>query len=496
MAIYSIDNYGSGFYGRTIGASFTVPNFQARSIRGGRVHVTWETPGGAWTQFRLLRNFYGYSETPDDGVVLGEWEAGGLPLSLTDYGQPSADVDPTQYTLPPEQFVYYTVMLKPGADEWVQAGRVVALSHGRYDTSGMLYDYLPDYWRERDAETTTRFIDGAPDPSGVFSAPLKRFLDLVGQEFDLIRTEYTSLLWLRDADRISGDLVGLLARDFGADLDDGELGVTQSRRLARNITYLHKVKGTKPGIEGAVSAYTGYGAEASIGANLCFSDSFGHWSSGTPVFLLVSSDDTTDTFEYGLRLKDSTSTKSAPTAFSLEDLYRAEPNTEYTFYIRSRLVSATGGTPRVLLRIEEYDETGALGDNTAAWVNTTTDFAGGTVTMTTSATGVYLRLSVSAYGGDHLLTRPMLAQASAITDADWEPARRIDLNLAPLRQNLVDNPSFEVNLAGWDVENATLTRSTDAAVVNQYSARLVADGSADVVLTTVAPTYSSYTEGY
>lgn len=465
----------------------------------GRVFVSWGVPGGDWLKFRLLRSFFGFAESAEDGVILGEWTPDNLVLRVTDQGQPDETVDPTGYHLPPERFVYYSIMLETATDNWVLAGGAIGLSLGTYDTASSLYSLLPAYWQERDAQTTTKFVDGLPDPSGKYSAPLKRFLALFGREFDLLRTEYTSLLWLRDVDRISGNLLPFLASDLGAK-DSTNVGLSQLRRLSRNITHIHKVKGTKPGIEGAVSAYTGWGAEASVGRNLMPTDSWNGWLHGSPVFLDVDtvSDPLYDYVEHGLFLK----VLSGSAVLNLYTDQEAkhgnqayfipvEPNTTYTFSAQVANLAGPAGNIQVGARIYDADMALLTTANGAAAVPARDTYQMRTSTFTTGPTAAFINPYVyqasTTVGTENLYRRAALVKDS--TAGTWESARRIDLTLTATRENMVTNPSFEINMNGWYAySNSTIAQSADQAFVNSKSMKMTPVAAGDMSASTSAGT--------
>lgn len=495
MAVYGVDTYGIGVYGKTVASTFVVPRFEAVPLSLGRNFVSWEVPGGSWTKFRLLRNFYGFAEGPNDGVILGEWTPSNLVLRLTDYGQPNATVDPTAFHLPHERFVYYSVMLDTGTDSWVFAGGAIALSIGDYNSSGTLYNLLPQYWREQDAITVTKFVDGLPDPSGRFNAPLQRFLNLVGNELDLIRTEYTSLRWLHDVDRVSGNLLPLLVSDLGGvGLD---LGITQNRRLARNLTYLHKVKGTRPGVEGVIFALTGWGASAVIGKNLLLDNMFQTWS-GTNTAREEVAGETTGTFTPGYRL--STAATATTRAYSVNDITGGETIlkeglkvTGSTWYAWAMQTYRESGDGVVAMSIRWYDAAGTFIQETAATstTETTATWMSRGISVSSPATAAYAVLVAAVVAPTtttaHLLRYALFADDTVQVDyttnffATYESAREVILGLDPTRVNLIPNPSFELALDGWQAEgSATLTRSTATAVVNSYSVKVAATGAGDV----------------
>lgn len=497
MAIYGLDEYGTAFYGQNVTPAFDVGDFRARPIPGHWMLVRWDIPTGTWNNFRIVRGLYGFARDAEDGVILGEWTRSEVPTSLVDYGAPSPDVaDPTIYELPPGRFVYYTILLETAENTWVISGGAIGLVTGSYEYEQALYHLLPEYWRERDSQLSTRYVTQngvqVPDPSSVHREPLRRFLRLFGYEFDTIRAEYDSLLTLRDIDRTAGGVLPLLAHDLGA-YSDISMDVTQTRRLLRHLVYLNKVKGTVPGVEGAVSAYTSWGASLAIGKNLLlqkddgsFETSLGNWWPNANATIVRSNE---QAFHGTHSLKMTASNTLSVTASNCDPanvVKEGVPVTEGVTYTVSLYSRAATTTRNFQVQAVFYDKVGTLvgsattgGDAT----NSTTAWTRHAVSVAAPTGAVYLRmvayLSSAAVGEVHYVDAAQVEAAAAVSA--YEAPRKAILTLTPDRINLIPNPSYEVDLVGWQVSgSATLTRTTDAALVNSYSVKVAATGAGDV----------------
>ena len=63
MSRYGIDFYGTGVrYGNAALVQFSAAPSYTVPKAYGAINVIWNTPTGAWTKFRLVRNKYGFPE--------------------------------------------------------------------------------------------------------------------------------------------------------------------------------------------------------------------------------------------------------------------------------------------------------------------------------------------------------------------------------------------------------------------------------------------------
>jgi hypothetical protein len=512
MAIYGLDTHATAFYGSSTSPSFDVGDFRATPRLGQKMLVRWDIPTGEWTNIRLMRNFFGYARDVEDGVTLGLWTKDGSPVSFMDWGQPGIVADPTTYKLPEGAFVYYSLMLETAGNVWVLAGGCIGLVIGNYDSTDELYRRLPTYWREQDSLTTTKFVDSGgvkiPDPSGVYSEPLRRYLQLMGYELDTLRSEYDSLRWLRDTDRMKGSILAYQAHDLGA-YSDLAIEMTQLRVLLQSLVYLNKIKGTKLGIEGAVTAYTSWGTDLTLGANLLYDSAFAMWShedgaplNRTKVFESaqlasdgIQSGTTIDGTVPALRLDDNSVHSHNVNLTTLPDIRRQALRVTFgaTYTVAVQALRRTAGAGNLTLGIRWWDADGVLlSDSEAArtladvgvWYPLAYQAA-------VPADAVYATIHFS--GSDSYLLRYAsftqgAQQAAFVSDWDgtYEHPREAVLALTPDRVNLVPNPSFEVNLNTWVMHSGGTVYVRDASqfVFNAYSVAVTANGTGNLTLST------------
>lgn len=464
MARYGLAIYGQDAYGDLSALKFDVQPFTAISSRtqDGVMDVRWTVPSGTWSNFRLVRNSSGTPINEQDGTVL-----------IESTSPPSNFVDAD---LAPGRFYYYAIFLFT-ANAWVRVGRATGLALGEYDYGAMMYRFLPDFWREADSSAnavtqitrspgggvTTALVAGSANRN----QPLKRFLEMVGYEFDLLRTEYDTLRNLRSTDRISGGLLGVLNQMLSVG-DESALGVAQQRVIARNAVNLRKRKGTYPGLEAAISAYTSWGADVTDGKNLALTRGYEH-ATATNATLATDRNGAEPVLDVTFTAGAARINLTPPGYLIPVD----DSNANYTVSIRS----TSAGTNRAFdIEGEWFDQFGAsLGTFSPTAVS---DSGSGVTLASAPATpsgatwmGVEVVYDPNGVNGEvHHLDQFQVEVGNTFTG--WEAPRSIQIDLSPTRVNLVTNPTFEVDTTGWSPSRATLARTTDDSKFGVASIRV------------------------
>jgi len=482
MAVYGISHYGTTTYGEASFIELRANNFTARPEGYTGLFLSWDLPSGTWETLRLVRSSFGFPTTVNDGTTLFEDD---LADARTTY------VDGLDVSLHQGRFYYYTLFVYVTSSSAYQAvGRTMELVTQDYESGERMFALLPQVHRDRDAD---------------HGAQLERFLGLFGYQFDRLRTEGTTLLNTYQIDLVSGGLLPVLAQMFGID-DEPELGQRTTRTILKNAVYLAKIKGTKPGIEGVVSAWTGWGATVSIGPNimLTYNDSGAVEGLGrgtvtgatlahltevafTPPVVGVGTTQVTGTGAGAVTINFG--------SFATTDLIRVNESTAYVFsaYVKKH---ASSTARSVGLNILWYDAAGTLlGTTTGATANDTDAWVRRNVTATSPADTVWARpvYTVAATANTEVRYLSALQFEAGSTPTAYESARRINIYIDPERANLVTNPSFEVNTTGWvDAGNFTLARVADASSFSgDYVLRLTASAA-----TASAAQTSSGTSGF
>ncbi len=103
--------------------------------------------------------------------------------------------------------------------------------------------------------------------SVISGGPLSRFLQMVGFEYDLVRSKAEALRGVNSPWNCPGDLLPLLTSELGLQYE-AHLGMTQSRNLLAGLVNCYKTKGSTAGIENIVQALTGWASTVVFGPNL------------------------------------------------------------------------------------------------------------------------------------------------------------------------------------------------------------------------------------
>ena len=246
-----------------------IPSFNDSHLPSGFIYYTmwgWSNTSQIWIRCSDVI-----------GLVPINWGYGYRLYSLLPAAYRDRDivlVDPyNPWALPQGSYQHYTVQT---GDTWAS----LALSYG---TTG---DSLATLNGE---DTSTDLAPGqtilVPTPgSDAPIPPLQRYLQLIGFQFDFLRTELESLMSVNDPQNCSGAVLPLLAQQL-AIVHEPEIGMQQERQLLSNAIHLYKIKGSPRGIMEFCSIMTSYPATSLVhhGYNLMLTqdDSVGVDNTGT-----------------------------------------------------------------------------------------------------------------------------------------------------------------------------------------------------------------------
>lgn len=265
--------FGNAIYGETVfGAPPSVNLATDLSIvpfNFDGLQLNWTPPGGNWNEQILVRSAFGIptSVYDRDGVVLLD-ETSNFSVQYIDSISGGAP-------LKSGRFYYYGLFVfDVDVQEWFVAAVAQGLVLTDYNIDWLFETWIPQFYMDMDATLIT-----SPGDDG----PLDRFFDLLGWEGNWIRSEMESMFLFTNVNLISGAMLPYLGGNLGVEYEP-VLGMTRTRVLVKNAVHLYKTRGTLEGIEAAASAFTGYGAEVTIGKNLsiqlddsAFDRSGGHW---------------------------------------------------------------------------------------------------------------------------------------------------------------------------------------------------------------------------
>jgi hypothetical protein len=279
MSRYGIDYYGLGYYGPDNQATYTAYPATATSVTYGTIRLNWVDPSGNWTKLKLVRNSYGFPTSPYDGITLVNVFSGSDPTEFID-----------NFDLKQGSFYYYSVFVYETTNyTWVRSANILGVSVKDYTSGDKMFEYLPEVYKL----VSTYDVGGSTE-----NTQLNGFLHLFGFQLDYAQTITELLIDRYDTQKVSGLLIPLLLNQFGLEYEP-EIGLQQSRILARDAVQLYKEKGSLQGLKEYIKAFSGYALSSAVagtpipavegivnGHNLMldyndssFEESVGHWVS-------------------------------------------------------------------------------------------------------------------------------------------------------------------------------------------------------------------------
>lgn len=458
MAVYGVDFYGTAAYGSMVAVEFSVEPFTVKAYSTTSLLLNWFLPGGQWDRMQLVRSVFGHPLDSGEGEILFDVAKEVAPITYQDT------------TLPNGQIYYYTIFVRSSATQkWVRAGVTAGLVARQYGSTERMWELLPEIYRRRDEEMSKGSLSlRLPD-----KGPLYRFLDIFGYQLDHIRNEYETLLDTYDIEQISGGLLPLLSHQLGIPYEP-ELGMTRTRVILRAAARIHRIKGTRPGIEAYVEALTGWSTRVTVGPNLMldqnqssFLESIGTWVALGNVSLVERVTTPTPAIEYSPMLMGGvlsfTASGASPAVASTttqEAPRHGVPVVAGRIYLASAYVRSGSVSRSMRIEISFVNESGSVvgaavtGDLVAApngdWVRVT-------VSSVAPAGARFVQVVVRATGalvGEKFLVSNVAIERNSVVSA-WTPARELLIKVLADRVNLVKNPSFEVNTTSWSTGTRT-----------------------------------------
>jgi len=267
MAVYGIDFYGVGHFGldpATVRPDFSVAPFTSTPLDYATLHLRWQVPPSADCAFlRLVRNPRNLPMDENDGFqVFDVSDLADNPPSAPSnvFGDPndSIVVDSMHHITDrylSSGFQYYTMFGWSASQSiWVRCTDLIALVPLPWGYGTRLYNLLPMCYRDQDVVLVDPYN---PWPVDSPNPPLQRYLQLIGFQFDFLRTELESLMSINDAMNCSGALLPLMMQQFGL-VHEPEMGMQQERMLVENAIHLYKLKGSPQGITEFVTTLTSF----------------------------------------------------------------------------------------------------------------------------------------------------------------------------------------------------------------------------------------------
>ena len=267
MAVYGVSFYSVGQFGpdpATVRPDFSVAPFTSMPLSYSSLYLKWNTPPSTDCAYlRLVRNPRNLPMDENDGFQvfdLSEFADNPPAAPSNVFGDPkdSIVVDAMQHITDlylPQGFQYYTMFgWSLSENMWVRCTDLIALVPLNWGYGARLYNLLPMAYRDMDVVLVDQYnpwpVDG-PTP------PLQRYLQLIGFQFDFIRTELESLSSINDPLNCAGSLLPLFMQEFGL-VHEPEMGMYQERLLVENAVHLYKLKGSPQGITEFVTTLSSY----------------------------------------------------------------------------------------------------------------------------------------------------------------------------------------------------------------------------------------------
>jgi hypothetical protein len=301
MAVYGIDFYGVGHFGidpATVRPDFSIAPFTSTPLDYSSLHLQWHNPPSADCAYlRLVRNPRNLPQDEDDGVQVFDVSdfADNPPDAPSNvFGDPNDSIVTGTVThitdlYLQQGFQYYSMFGWSTSEAmWIRCSDLIGLVPINWGYGPRLYSLLPMAYRDQDFVLVDPYN---PWPVDSPQPPLQRYLQLIGFQFDFIRTELESLMSINDALNCSGALLPLMMQQFGL-VHEPEMGMQQERQLVQNAIHLYKQKGSPRGITEFTSILTSYPSTQLVhhGYNVLMTrddgimaDAIGTWQNWPPV---------------------------------------------------------------------------------------------------------------------------------------------------------------------------------------------------------------------
>ena len=252
MSRYGVSIYGLSVYGTDSPVAYAASGFTATSKDYGSILLKWNSPAGAWSKIKLVRNSYGFPIDYEDGTLLD--------IKGNDLYEAYKETDPISYLdegLATNSFYYYSLFVFERVNyKWVRVSDIIGLAVKDYGYSTTLFNYVPDIYKTKGMTQV-----GGKVVTNVSSIDenetLRSYLNMFGFELSKYHT-LTNLLFTRyDTAKLNGLLLPSMLQELGLTYEP-EIGYQQARILSRDATALYKGKGSLDGLREFLKAFTGW----------------------------------------------------------------------------------------------------------------------------------------------------------------------------------------------------------------------------------------------
>jgi hypothetical protein len=501
--------------------NYTVSPITVTVLDYSKTQINWSIPTSASTGvsgFRLIRSTDGFSETPEDGVILF------TDSTLTNSSRYSSSS--TQYyfiddgTVSPlvgGQYIYYNFWVFYN-NQWQEAGRQLTVLAKSVSTSTSLISLTKTSTHDRFMESLPRVLTSNSQNSldaVDTSSDLYVFMQGFSYTLDELLTSAKLAIPAQNFRKASPVISTLVLKNYGftAELN---LPIQNQKKLASKVLYITSRRGTLDGLRTWAESITGFNSRITQNSNLLFGmlDSYLNKNFGfaSPNWYTDSGSLSVDTAQPDPSyLSNYALNAYVRSSFDTLDGGRTTPSsTFYPAYVSIAPSNSTG----INVSIGGSGTLSGLSDNLPAVAGTQYDFsfytmqdststfnagvsqvsiqwfdingaAISTSTLSVTSGGVYtwVRKTVTAtapsgsvsasisvkvsrgsgtYSGSAakvFLTMLQWSVYDGTTHLPYYEPRGVSIIFEPRKANLLSNPSFEHNTpyAGWAITGGTVT---------------------------------------
>lgn len=305
MPLYGNLIYGSGAtYGQAPSLPYSVEPLTARALWYDSILLNWVPSQSNFKEFRLLRNQKYMPESPEDGIMLIQWnteDPDSTALATQSSYLDTAVIDGVEIPglkLTQGRYAYYRVWLLTDLDIWVVAGETAVLLPKQASTGASIVSTTHSKLMEllpRQFTSSDRSVYGGVD----YTTDLAVFLEAFSFTFDEYLTFSDIIQANAFGEVLSPSILALQAYQVGVPAEYQNVTKIQ-QKLIREAIYIYQRKGTSIGLSTFAESTTGYAPTVNTSPNLLLSmedSSFykgvGNWESfGDVVLTSVDSEDT------------------------------------------------------------------------------------------------------------------------------------------------------------------------------------------------------------
>jgi hypothetical protein len=477
VAKYGNFVYGGAKYGVAPKLAYSVEPMSITVIDFTRVELTWQSPTGAFTKIKLVRNQFGFPETSEDGLTI--WEENATEGTVTRGSFVDGEDNLEQTPIVNGRQVYYTMFLFTDQKVWVKAGEIADLMPLDHGVHKRIMDIIPKV-----------FTSDIQSPLGVTdeTSHLYKFMGGIAFTHDQFLSQLDVLRPQHSSEGVAFSTLSQNSFSLGL-VPEPAIPVKNQKRLIREALYMYSHKGTELGINAYAESLTGFAPTTTLSTNLLLSvqdstfyNSIGNWTA-TNATLTSSNEQVPAT---GTNVIDNVYTgkviASSSGAMSLGNtapITRGVPILPDTECVVSCKLKSPSSAGSITLSAKFYDRhgeiTGTTQSATAVAANNTWKSSSKTFTTPSDASYASLEIAYSA-AGTYYIDQVCLQLGDTVA---YDEARAISVFLDSAKVNYIKNPSFEVNVTdSWTLDGAAVaTREADVSAetfTGDYSVKITA----------------------